>query len=82
MPEMQKRYRIEISQKRWAMAGSSLGGLLSCYAGWTRSQVYGRVACMSSSFWWNNEDFMSAIIKKGSAPEQKPVIYLDSGNAG
>lgn len=35
--------------------GSSLGGLISCYAGWTRPSVYATVGCMSSSFWY---DFM------------------------
>jgi predicted alpha/beta superfamily hydrolase len=29
------------------------GGLVSCYAGWTRPDVWGYAGCMSSSFWWN-----------------------------
>lgn len=37
------------------MLGSSLGGLISCYACWTRAAEYGRCACMSSSMWWANE---------------------------
>jgi len=32
--------------------GSSLGGLISCYAGWTRPSVYSAVGCMISSFWY------------------------------
>lgn len=32
---------------RWAMGGSSLGGLLSCYAGWTRPQYFSSVFCVS-----------------------------------
>ncbi|RYE84066.1 MAG: hypothetical protein EOO65_02880, partial [Methanosarcinales archaeon] len=44
------------------MLGSSLGGLLSCYAGWTRPDTYGFAGCMSSSFWWNNQDFNNTII--------------------
>ena len=35
------------------MLGSSLGGLLACYAGYTRPSVYGKLGCMSSSFWWS-----------------------------
>jgi predicted alpha/beta superfamily hydrolase len=31
--------------------GSSLGGLVSCYTGWTRSNVWSKAGCMSSSFW-------------------------------
>ena len=70
---------------RWSMLGSSLGGLLSCYAGWTRPDVYSRVGCMSSSFWWNGEDFNNTVLEH--APPMGPaqpnvVFYLDSGNAG
>lgn len=70
---------------RWAMLGSSLGGLLSCYAGWTRPDVWsGFVGCMSSSFWWNNESFNNTILKMHAPGVFPPVVavYLDSGNAG
>ncbi len=81
---VQQKYgdRIQLKQQNLGITGSSLGGLCSCYAGWTRSTVYSRIGCMSSSFWWNNGDFNRTII-----PSQVPVpknlyIYLDSGNAG
>lgn len=70
---------------RWAMLGSSLGGLLSCYAGWTRPDVWsGFVGCMSSSFWWNNESFNNTILETHAPGVFPPVVavYLDSGNAG
>ena len=34
-----------------AMAGSSLGGLITCYAAVTRPTLWASAACMSSSFW-------------------------------
>ena len=43
--------------------GSSLGGLVSCFAGWTRPHVYTSVGCMSTSFWWNDEDFNNVVMK-------------------
>jgi predicted alpha/beta superfamily hydrolase len=50
---------------RWGMLGSSLGGLLSCYAAWTRPDMWGAFAgCMSSSFWWNSEDFNNTIMQR------------------
>lgn len=70
---------------RWAMLGSSLGGLLSCYAGWTRPDVWsGFVGCMSSSFWWNDESFNNTILETRAPGVFPPVvaIYVDSGNAG
>lgn len=73
------------SSTRWGMAGSSLGGLITCYAVWTRPSVWGAFgACMSSSFWWNNQDFNSTILERHSTGTYPPVaaIYLDSGDSG
>jgi predicted alpha/beta superfamily hydrolase len=68
---------------RWGMLGSSLGGLLSCYAGWTRPHAYDRVGCMSSSFWWNGQDFNHTVLGRvAPAPLPNVTFYLDSGNAG
>lgn len=60
--------------------GSSLGGLISCYAGWTRT-TYDHIGCMSSSFWWNNTDYISAVIPSAN-PAVHPKFYLDSGSKG
>jgi len=65
MPLVQNLYRIvptNPAAPRWGVLGSSLGGLLSCYAGWTRPSTYWLAGCMSSSFWWNNEDFNTTIL--------------------
>lgn len=91
-PWIQATYRVQPlvpgvgpSASRWSMIGSSLGGLLSCYAGWTRPNIYGKVGCMSSSFWWNNESFNNTILETPPSvgpPHPDVVFYLDSGNAG
>lgn len=70
---------MDITRERLGILGSSLGGLISCYAGWTRSEVYGKVGCMSSSFWWDENDFQNHVV-----PENTPIkpfndIYMDSG---
>jgi len=82
IPLIVKRYqdRIRIMRDKLGILGSSLGGLISCYAGWTRPAVYGRAGCMSSSFWWNNQDFNNTILRKEAPSHQ--VFYLDSGNTG
>lgn len=38
----------------YGIAGSSLGGLISCYATYTRPTKFPKSICMSSSFWWNS----------------------------
>lgn len=65
---------------RWDILGSSLGGLASCYALYTRPSIYGFAGCMSSSFWWNSEDFNNTVIPDHAVP--LGAIYVDSGNAG
>jgi len=76
-PYVDAHYRTLTGAADTLMAGSSLGGLLSCYAGLTRSTVYGAVSCMSSSFWWNGESFTHTV---QGYHGRKPVrIYLDAG---
>jgi predicted alpha/beta superfamily hydrolase len=80
LPTVYSKFRAVPNRDRLGILGSSLGGLISCYAGWTRPQVYSRAGCMSSSFWWNNEDFNNDVLaKKGPS---NVFFYLDSGNAG
>ena len=81
IPLIQKDYRVQLQRETLGILGSSLGGLISCYAGWTRSTVYGKVGCMSSSFWWDDIDFISNIMvnKNPSSSVPVPHIYMDSG---
>ncbi|TNV77878.1 hypothetical protein FGO68_gene15803 [Halteria grandinella] len=72
------------NRKKLGILGSSLGGLISCYAGWTRPTVYGKVGCMSSSFWWNDQDFQNKILPAHSLKNlsPRPIFYMDSGTEG
>ena len=74
--------RMNLKPDSLGMIGSSLGGLISCYAGYTRPNKYAKIGCMSSSFWWNSQDFLHAVMQSHSAPYNKVQIYLDSGNEG
>jgi len=82
-PLMKSFYRIVINgPSNYGILGSSLGGLISCYAGWTRPNVWGISGCMSSSFWWNSEDFNNVILVNRAKPSKNSIFYLDSGNTG
>ncbi len=37
---------------------------------------------MSSSFWWNSEDFNNQILVKYPTPSNNVKIYIDSGDSG
>jgi predicted alpha/beta superfamily hydrolase len=63
-----------------SMLGSSMGGLFSFYAAWTRSDVFGRAACLSGSFWWADESMVREV-QKGVCPVPRPWLYIDSGVA-
>lgn len=86
IPWIQSNLRIS-SKVRYGIMGSSLGGIISCYAGWTRPSVYAIAGCMSSSFWWNNQDFNNTILNKPRDTQQEiksgqTIFYLDSGDQG
>ena len=81
IPLVKQKIRIA-NDAKFGLLGSSLGGLLSCYGGWTRPHVYDVVGCMSSSFWWNLEDFNRIILHNGtssSSSNNSTTFYLDSG---
>jgi pimeloyl-ACP methyl ester carboxylesterase len=55
--------------------GSSLGGLVSLHLAWSRPDVFGGAACLSSTFGFEDE-----IFRRVTAEPKRPIrIYLDSG---
>lgn len=84
IPFAKSKLRINIDYGNGlGLLGSSLGGLISCYAGWTRPKVYGRIGCMSSSFWWNDQDFQNKVIPSHPMSiSEHPKFYMDSGTDG
>jgi enterochelin esterase-like enzyme len=77
MPFIQQEYRALSDARVTGMGGSSLGGLLSLYLGLKYPQVFGRLAALSPSVWWNQR-----VIHRfaAAAPvEPRPRIWLDIG---
>jgi predicted alpha/beta superfamily hydrolase len=77
LPLVKEKYRV-VETAEVYMMGSSLGGLLSCYTGWTRPEVYSKVGCMSSSFWWNGEDYLNDVLPSRAPPVGSSTFYLDA----
>ena len=61
------------------MAGSSLGGLLTAYAGLKRPDVFGRIAAISPSSWWDSGVLAGDVKGTGAAPNRPLMVYVDSG---
>jgi len=78
MPFIQREYRVLPGPPNTGIGGSSLGGLLSLYVGLKLPDVFGRLAALSPSVWWNQRviyRFAAAI----SPTEPRPRIWLDIG---
>ena len=58
-PEIDRRYRTLKGPEDTLLAGSSLGGLVSAYAGYLYPGTWGTVIAMSPSYWWAGEKFAS-----------------------
>jgi predicted alpha/beta superfamily hydrolase len=77
-PRIDAELRTRRGPEDTGVMGSSLGGLFSFYAAWTRPDVFGKAICLSSSFWWGHRHMIREV---RSAPVPRPTIYLDSGAA-
>src|SRR5947208_10897289 len=49
-PFIDAKYRTLAGPSNTAVMGSSLGGVVSFYVGWQWSEVFGKIACLSSTF--------------------------------
>jgi predicted alpha/beta superfamily hydrolase len=67
---------------RSAIAGSSMGGLISFYAAWKRPDVYFGAACLSPAFEerYGHECFRMVEAARGGLPDLK--LFLSCGGAG
>ena len=75
VPFVETWYRTAPGPGNRGIGGSSYGGIISLYAGWTRPQVFGFVMAMSTAFAY---DFHAMV--RATPPPKKPLrIYLDSG---
>lgn len=76
-PFIDKTYRTKKGAAHTGLGGSSLGGLVSMYLGLKYPDVFGRVAVVSPSVWWANNQ----IVHQVEALPKKPSlrIWLDIG---
>ncbi len=72
------RYRTRRAPSCTGILGSSMGGLFSFFAAWSRPDVFGKAACLSSSFWWGDR-WAVRHVQSAEPPAAKPFFYLDSG---
>jgi predicted alpha/beta superfamily hydrolase len=74
-PTIDATYRTRPGREDTVVVGSSLGGVVSLYLAWHHADVFGRAACLSSTF-GVFDDLFSRI---ASEPRRDILLYLDSG---
>ncbi len=77
MPFIAARYRLRSGPRFTALGGSSLGGLLTLFVGMTHPEVFGKLAIMSPSLWWDDRAILGMIT--GRPMRSRPRIWLDTG---
>jgi predicted alpha/beta superfamily hydrolase len=77
-PFIESRYRIAQGPANKGLGGSSLGGLLTIYLGMQYPQVFGKLAVLSPSVWWNQRAILKCVAG-AKIPQQRPRIWLDVG---
>lgn len=61
-----------------SLAGSSLGGLVTAYAGLKYANVFSRLGELSPSSWWNNDVIVGDVQQSPQSP-RPTIVYVDSG---
>jgi predicted alpha/beta superfamily hydrolase len=79
-PLVDRVYRTRPQREYTAVAGSSLGGLITLYLGQQHSDTFGKLGILSPSLWWDERQLLRSVQQEMSwAREQR--IWLDMGSA-
>ncbi|MGV3625897.1 MAG: alpha/beta hydrolase [Archangium sp.] len=79
-PRVDAELRTKSGREDTVLIGSSLGGLISSYAGTKRADVFANIGAMSPSVWWDGRVLLSFV---SQSPSTRPTrVYVDSGDSG
>lgn len=83
LPYIAAQYRVRTDEASTGLGGSSLGALAALYLGLRHPDVFGRLAVLSPSVWWNHRAILSlvgeAVTRPGPGVGAKPKVWLDIG---
>lgn len=78
-PFIDNHFRTLSDVLHTGLGGSSLGGLITLYIGLEFPDVFGKLAVMSPSVWWNQRSILGFVAEFES--QFRPKIWLDIGTA-
>ena len=76
-PFIDERYRTLPDAHNTGLGGSSLGGLATLYLGFTHPEIFGKLAVLSPSVWWDNKAILKVI--RQTQPKPRLKIWLSMG---
>jgi len=76
-PFIEHEYRALSGPESTGIGGSSLGGLVSLYLGLKLPQIFGKIAALSPSVWWNQQVMHRFV--EAARVDPRPRIWLDIG---
>jgi len=77
-PFIDRHYRTRRSARDTGLAGSSLGGLLTLHLGLTHPAIFGKLALLSPSVWWDDR-WIVRQLNASDARRPNLAIWLDVG---
>ena len=80
MPWIASQYRVRQDRENTGLGGSSLGGLVSLYLGLRYPTVFGKLAVMSPSVWWNHKSILGYLNEHAPQMWERPKMWLDVGD--
>lgn len=75
-PYIDSVYRTKKESRFTAIAGSSLGGLISHYAGLVYPETFGKIGSLSSSFWFSPKIYREVTLR---GVGEESAYYLSTG---
>ena len=78
-PLIDRTYRTLPDARHTGIGGSSLGALVSLHLAFTHPRVFGRVAALSPSVWWDRKAILKTIRQARSKPALR--VWVDMGTA-
>jgi predicted alpha/beta superfamily hydrolase len=79
MSFIRMHYRTLDGSEHTGLGGSSLGGLVTLYLGLKFSNLFGKLAVLSPSVWWNHKSIIGFVNE--TCVDHRPRIWLDVGDA-
>jgi predicted alpha/beta superfamily hydrolase len=78
-PLVEASFDVDQRRETTGIAGSSLGGVASLHAVFTRPETFGFAGVFSPAFWWTGDDRWFDLVEQSAVPGAR--IYIDVGDS-